>query len=130
MRRLSGPAIAVIAILGGAGVMHFAKPEFFDAVVPEWMPGSPRATTLGSGVVELTAAALVANPKTRRFGGWFSLATFIAVYPANIWAALNGGMKDAAPPFDSAAAAWLRLPFQFPLFWLAYKVARPSNATT
>ena len=43
-------------------------------------------------------------------------------------AALDGGMKDMDPPFDSAAAAWLRLPFQLPLFWLAWRVARGGRA--
>jgi uncharacterized membrane protein len=33
-------------------------------------------------------------------------------------------MKGMDPPFDSALVAWLRLPLQLPLFWLAWKVAR------
>jgi uncharacterized membrane protein len=114
-------------ILGGAGIMHFLRPKFFDAIVPSWMPGSARTTTLVSGAVELAAAAAVAMPSTRRKGGLFALATFIAVYPANIWAALQGGMKGLDAPFDSAAAAWIRLPFQFPMFWLAMKVANEST---
>lgn len=118
-------ATAVLtAILGGAGVAHFVEPGFFDPLVPGWMPGGPRWVTYASGAVELTAAALVAVPRTRRFGGWFALATFAAVYPANVQAALDGGMRGMNPPFDSAAAAWIRLPFQFPLFWLAWRVAR------
>ena len=31
------------------------------------------------------------------------------------------------PPFDSAALAWLRLPLQFPLFWLAWRVVRDER---
>ncbi len=88
------------------------------------MPGSARTVTYLSGVAELTAATMIAIPRTRRLGGWFALATFIGVYPANVQAALDGGMREMDPPFDSAAAAWLRLPFQFPLFWLACRVAR------
>lgn len=124
--------VALTAILGGAGVAHFATPGFFDPLVPAWMPGGARWVTYASGVVELAAAGLVAHPRTRRFGGWFALATFVAVYPANIQAALDGGMKEMDPPFDSAAAAWIRLPFQLPLFWLAWRVARaglPSSGT-
>ncbi len=122
--RPSGAVIALVGILGGAGVAHFARPDFFDPLVPRWMPGSARLTTYLSGAVELTAAVLVAVPRTRRFGGWFALATFVGVYPANIQAALDGGMQEMDPPFDSAAAAWLRLPFQLPMFWLAWRVAR------
>lgn len=119
------PAVALIAVLGGAGVAHFANPSFFDPLVPGWMPGSARWVTYASGVVELVAAGLIAVPRTRRFGGWVAFATLLAVYPANIQAALDGGMEDMDPPFDSAAAAWLRLPFQLPLLWLAWRVARP-----
>jgi uncharacterized membrane protein len=130
MRRPSIPspaAIALVAILGGAGFAHFAKPGFLDPIVPRWMPGSARLITYLSGAVELTAAVLTAVPRTRRLGGWFALATLIGVYPANIQAALDGGMKGMDPPFDSAAAAWLRLPFQLPLLWLAWKVAREQR---
>jgi len=106
---------------------HFAKPDFFDPIVPDWMPGSKRMVTYASGVVELAAALLVAIPRTRRIGGWVALITFIGVYPANIQAALDGGMKEMDPPFNSAAAAWLRLPLQLPLFWLAWRVAKGSS---
>ena len=89
-----------------------------------WMPGSARLVTYLSGVVEVAAAVLIANPRTRRLGGMLALATFVGVYPANVQAALDGGMQGMEPPFDSAAAAWIRLPFQFPLFWLAWRVVR------
>lgn len=124
---MSGSAIAVSAILGSAGLAHLVKPGFFDPIVPKWMPGSPRLTTYASGLVELAAAILVATPRNRRLGGWVALATFLAVYPANIQAALDGGMKEMQPPFDSKAAAWLRLPFQIPLLWLAWNVAQGKN---
>ena len=91
------------------------------------MPGSARLVTHASGLVEIAAAIMVASPKTRRFGGLFALATFIGVFPANIWAALQGGMKGMEPPFDSAAAAWIRLPFQFPMMWWAWRVAAAAR---
>lgn len=126
-RRISPSAVALIAILGPAGIAHFVKPDFFDPLVPTWMPGSARLWTYASGVAEVAAAVLVANPRTRRLGGWFALAVFLGVYPANIQAALDGGMKDAQPPFNTALAAWMRLPFQLPMFWLAYRVAREKQ---
>jgi uncharacterized membrane protein len=120
-------AIAVAAILGPAGIAHFANPEFFDPIVPSWMPGSARTTTYVSGVFELAAAILVAIPRTRRIGGFLALAVFVGVYPANIQAALDGGMKEMDPPFDSALAAWLRLPLQLPMIWLAWKATRTER---
>ncbi|MCB1029225.1 MAG: hypothetical protein KDB24_15855 [Microthrixaceae bacterium] len=117
-------ALGLSALLGFAGVAHFVRPEFFDAIVPEWMPGEPRTTTYVSGAVELTAAALVAVPRTRRFGGWFAAATFLGVLPANVQAALDGGMDGLEPPFDSPAVAWARLPLQLPLIAWAVAIAR------
>jgi uncharacterized membrane protein len=123
----TSPYAAITAgILLSAGVAHFLSPKLFDSLVPSWMPGDPRTTTYLSGVAEFVSGALVLHPRTRRLGGWAALTTFAAVYPANVWAAIDGGMKDAPPPFNSPAAAWLRLPFQLPLFWLAHKVVKGS----
>jgi uncharacterized membrane protein len=128
MGKKLGPAVALTAILGTAGIAHFVIPKPFDSIVPSWMPGPARTVTYLSGVVELATAALVANPKTRRLGGYLAVATFVGVFPANVQAALDGGMKEFKPPFDSALAAWLRLPFQIPLIWLAWRTAKNAFA--
>ena len=129
-RRRITPAAAITAgILGTAGIAHFARPGFFDPIVPSWMPGSARRVTYVSGVVEAAAAVLIANPRTRRVGGWLALATFVGVWPANIQAALDGGMKDMQPPLDSAAAAWIRVPLQLPLIWLAWRTTGRGRTT-
>ena len=120
-------ALGLSALLGFAGVAHFVRPQFFDPIVPDWMPGNPRTTTYASGVVELTAAALVAVPRTRRFGGWFAALTFIGVFPANVQSALDGGMDGLEPPFNSAAVAWARLPLQLPLIAWAIAIARRAR---
>jgi hypothetical protein len=62
--------------------------------------------------------------RTRRAGGWASLATILAVWPANWQVALDGGMKDQNPPFDSAVVAWIRVPLQLPMIRGAWRVAR------
>ncbi len=117
----------LVAILAGAGAAHLLAPGNFDPIVPSWMPGAARTTTYVSGVAELGTAALISYRPTRRIGGFLALATFVGVYPANIQAALDGGMKGLHPPLDSAAVAWLRLPLQFPLFWLAWRVSRSAE---
>ena len=126
MRREDRRALGLAALIGGAGVLHFVRPELFDAIVPDWMPGSKRSATLVSGAVEITGALLVAIPRTRRIGGWLCFLTLLGVYPANVQSALDGGLADAAPPFDSALVAWLRLPLQIPLLVWARRVARES----
>jgi uncharacterized membrane protein len=49
------------------------------------------------------------------------------VFPANVWAALQGGMQGLDAPFDSAAVAWARLPLQIPMIWWASEVARRAD---
>jgi uncharacterized membrane protein len=114
------------ALMGGAGVTHFVRPGFYDPIVPRFLPGKPRTWVYASGVVELACAGLLLVPRTRRVGGWLSFATLIGVYPANIQAALDGGVPGAKPPFDSGVAAWVRLPMQFPMIRSAYRIARPG----
>jgi len=128
MKRSNLSALGLAAFIGGAGVMHFVRPKFFDAIVPEWMPGSKRSVTLVSGAVELAGAALVAMPRTRRLGGWWCAATFVGVFPANIQTVLDGGVTDAPPPFNTKAAAWGRLPLQAPMILWARSVARTASA--
>ena len=70
----------------------------------------------------------LANPRTRKWGALLAFVTFLGVWPANIQAALDGGMKDLDPPMDSAAVAWIRVPFQLPMIWLAWKVYRAESA--
>ncbi len=112
MRREDRRALGLAALIGGAGVLHFVRPELFDSIVPDWMPGSKRTVTLVSGVAELAGAVLVVNPATRRLGGWFCFLTFLGVYPANIQMAIDVGRPDSL----ADAAIWARLPLQLPMF--------------
>ena len=116
--------VRMAAIIGGAGVTHFVTPHFYEPIVPRPLDKNARFWVYASGVVELACAALLLNRRTRRFGGWLTFATVLGVYPANLQAALDGGMKHAKPPMDSAAAAWLRLPLQFPMLRDAFRIAR------
>ena len=113
----------LIGMLAGVGTLHFAHPKPFDGLVPGAL-GNPRLWIYASGAAELTGAALLALPRTRRLGGWWTALLFVAVFPGNVKAALDGGMPSAPPPLDSAAAAWLRLPLQLPLVAWALRHAR------
>jgi uncharacterized membrane protein len=116
-------ALGLVALMGGAGITHFTNPGFYEPIVPRRL-GSPRAWVLGSGAVELAAAALVARRRTRRLGGFLAAATLVGVFPANVKAALDGGMAHLDPPMSSPAVAWLRLPVQAPMVLWALRVAR------
>lgn len=120
MTRLRAASPYVLAaLLAGAGTLHFVRPEFFDALVPSFLPPSQRAWTYASGVAELAVAATVAHPRTRRRGGLAAAALFVAVFPGNVYMAIEPG---DVPRW----AALARLPLQIPLVLWALQVARAS----
>jgi len=118
--------LLLCGVLAGMGTLHLVHPEPFDELVPRPL-GAPRIWTYASGIAELTGASLLGIPRTRRLGGWFVAGLFIAIFPGNLKAALDGGMQAAPAPLASAAAAWIRLPLQLPLILWALRHARGSG---
>ena len=117
LRRVSPYALS--ALLGGAGVLHFTSPGFYDGLIPSFLP-APRAWVYGSGVLELAVAAAVAVPRTRRKGAFASAALLVAVFPGNLWMVYEPG---DLPRWAAVA----RLPLQVPLVLWALEVARDSD---
>lgn len=117
MKRLSSTLLA--ALLAGAGVLHFVRPEFYDGLIPPFL-GDPRPWVYGSGVAELAVGAAVAVPVTRRRGAWAAAVLFVAVFPANVYLAFEPG---DLPRW----AAIARLPLQVPLVLWALQVAKRSD---
>ena len=64
----------MVMMMGGAGTTHFTNPGFYEAIVPDWVPGTKRFWVQASGVAELACAALLIPPRTRRLGGWMTAA--------------------------------------------------------
>lgn len=118
-RAVANSRAALIAVLVGAGILHFVIPRLYEKIVPR-MFANPRRVVYVSGLAELLCGSMLAVPKTRRLGTWSTLILFVAVYPANIRMAM-----DAGRPHDVLSwGAWLRLPLQFPLFAWAYRHTR------
>jgi uncharacterized membrane protein len=101
LQRLCGPFFVF------AGVMHFVKPRFYEAIMPPWLPRH-RELVLVSGVAEVAGGAALMTP-LKRPGGWWLLATLAAVFPANLHMALHP--EDYRVP-GGRAALYARLPFQ------------------
>jgi uncharacterized membrane protein len=116
-RRRSRLRLGALMIV--AGVMHFVAPKPFAQIVPRAL-GRPRFWVYVSGIVEIAVGGLLLDRRTARIGGVAATATIVAVYPANIKAAVDAG----APTNPVAALTWLRLPFQFPLIAWALRHAR------
>lgn len=115
-------------ILLGAGVGHFIFPAGLDAIVPAALPGDPRIYTYLSGLAEIAIGLALLSPITmqifgkslRLWGAYGALALFIAVYPANI----NMAFEWSDRPMPEPLIAYARLPFQFYLFFLAWKLIK------
>ncbi|MFN2479652.1 MAG: hypothetical protein ABR615_10850 [Pseudonocardiaceae bacterium] len=119
-------ATGLVVLLTSTGVLHFAAPASFDTIVPAQLPGAARTWTHLSGVAELLVAALIAVPRTRRFGGLLAALLFVAVFPANVKMAIDWFDR----PVWMRALAYGRLPLQIVLvLWavLVYRGAAPRR---
>ena len=114
-------AVGLGAGIGAAGVLHFVRPEFFDAIVPPWLPPSQRFWTLISGVAELVVGVMLFVPRWRRSGAIALFVLLVAVYPANFY--MTWDWRDR--PTGERVVSWVRLPLQFVLFALARMASGP-----
>jgi uncharacterized membrane protein len=104
MRRLAGPLFTF------TGVLHFVIPKVYARIVPPYIPASAEAVVYASGVAEIAGGVGLMVPRCRRAGGWWMIATLIAVFPANVHMALH---PDQYPEVPGGRAALLaRLPLQ------------------
>ncbi|MBS7549426.1 MULTISPECIES: hypothetical protein [Dietzia] len=112
---------AMPAALGTMGALHFVAPRPFDGLIPPELPGSRRAWTYGSGVVEVAVAGLLAAPATRKLGGAVATALFIGVFPGNLQMVRAWRRK---PVWPYQVIAWGRLPLQVPMILAADSIRR------
>ena len=82
MGRLFGPIFVF------AGIMHFVKTRWYVRIMPPYIPRH-RELVYASGVAEIAGGLLTMHPATRRAGSVLSIATLIAVFPANLHMALE-----------------------------------------
>ena len=102
--RLFGPFFVL------AGVMHFVKPDWYMQIMPSWIPHH-RELVYASGIAEIAGGLATMHPRTRRAGALWSVATLVAVFPANVSMALDSAEYSDAVP-GGAWALWARLPVQ------------------
>jgi uncharacterized membrane protein len=112
MRNVQPFVIGALFIV--AGVLHFTIPHFYEAIVPPPLP--PREMVQISGIFEILGGVGVLLPQTRVFSAWSLIALLLAVFPANVYMAID-------PKFQKVAPLWglyARLPLQFVLIWWIY----------
>ncbi len=122
--------IAASVLFTTAGVAHFAKPDFFESIVPDWFPNR-RLANQASGAAEIALGLGLLVPRTRRVSALGLAALVGVVFPANVDMAMN---KVEVKPVDgkltrhvgtaSGPVNWLRLPLQAPLAWWMWREAK------
>ncbi|QDT13500.1 DoxX family protein [Planctomycetes bacterium K23_9] len=90
----------------GAGVTHFASPEFFLRIMPPYLPLHEELVMI-SGVCEIVLGVILMVPTTSRLAAWGIIALLIAVFPANLHVYQNQNLMPAP-----ALVHLLRLPLQ------------------
>jgi uncharacterized membrane protein len=126
--RLSTAALATL--MGGSGVLHLVAPRPYRRIVPAPLRHRSVEIVALSGVAEIACAAMLLAPRTAEAGALATAVLLVAVFPANVQMALDGGYADAPFPGSSALGAWLRLPLQVPLVLWALRIRRSARHLT
>jgi len=101
------------------GIKHFTDPNWFLYIIPPYLEFVGIELVYLSGFFEVILGTLLIFKKTRKIGAYGLILLLIAVYPANIYLALNERPQELIG-ISSFAASWIRLPIQFILIGLAY----------
>ncbi len=99
-----------------AGANHFVNPAPYLSMMPAYLP-APAALIEISGVAEVMGGLGILYSGTRVLAGWGLIMLLIAVFPANLNAALHGWPGVSLPSW----ILWLRLPFQLLFIWWVYQ---------
>lgn len=88
----------------------------YESIMPPYLPAH-RELVLISGLFEMLGGIGTLIPQTRKAAAWGLIALLIAVFPANVYMAVD------TEKFGKLAPAWVlyaRLPLQFLLIWWIY----------
>ncbi len=105
-----------------AGLYHFINPSFYSKVMPPFLP-APLFLIRLSGVFEIVLGILLLIPKFTRLAAWGLIALLIAVFPANVYMAMNTEIFFEFSP----TALYLRLPLQLLFLAWAFWFTRQKN---
>jgi len=114
------------ALFIASGVNHFTSPATYLAIMPPFLPAAAALVWI-SGVAEIAGGLGLVLRATRRIAGWGLIALLIAVFPANIYAALHG--MEIANRAVPEWMLWARLPLQAVLVaWVVHAMRTTRDA--
>jgi uncharacterized membrane protein len=103
-----------------AGALHFIRPAMYEKIIPPQLGHAPELVAI-SGIAEIAGGLGVMFPRTRRAAGFGLIALLVAVWPANIYMAIEADRFAAAAP---AWILWARVPLQILIIWWVERVSR------
>lgn len=96
-----------------AGSMHFIMPEMYDPFMSDWLP--KLAVNYVTGVVEILVGMAMFIPSLKSKASLVIMLLMIAFLPLHITDIFREN-----PAIGNHTAAYIRLPIQFVLVYLAY----------
>lgn len=94
-----------------AGFNHLQNPDFYIAIIPPGLP-SPEWLNLLSGLAEIVLGVFVLEKRVRVLAAWGLVALLVAVFPANVYVAMENVGLGGEPGTGIGGVNWVRLPFQ------------------
>jgi|TARA_B110000503_G_scaffold81632_1_gene124794 uncharacterized membrane protein len=107
--------VLVIFLIFG-GVQHFISPNNYIPFVPSFLPFTLAIIYL-SGLFEILFGLALFFKKLETIGAWGILILMLLFLPIHIWDVFSN-----TPAIGSHNAALIRLPIQFVLIFIAWKV--------
>jgi uncharacterized membrane protein len=104
------------------GIDHFVNPDFYLSIMPDYLPFHSEAV-YWSGFFEILGGFAVLIPKLRTLARWGLISLLIAVFPANIYMAMN---PNLFPEF-SVLLLYVRLALQFVFIIWVFKATEMSH---
>jgi uncharacterized membrane protein len=112
LRQIARVAAAIFFAM--TGIMHFLHPATYAKIVPPFIP-RPVTMVYVSGAAEIAGGIGILWRPVRRAAAWGLVALLLAVFPANIYMALDRVQVTANPL--PAWVLWARMPLQAAFIW-------------
>jgi len=114
--------MAAFFVFGGYN--HLANPDFYLAIMPPGLP-NPEWLNVISGLFEIVLGVYLLEPRTRVFAAWGIIALLVAVFPANVYQAVEN-VGAGGPGTGPGAVSFVRLPFQLLFVVWAWWYTQPD----
>lgn len=113
MRKIGAIVFGLLMIV--AGCMHFVMPHIYDPFMSDFLP--KLAVNYVTGVVEILVGLAMFFPRTKGLASLVILILMVSFLPLHIVDVFR-----EAPAIGSHTAAYIRLPIQFLLVFLAFRL--------